>query len=98
MGVHEVLCRLRQHGCERLNDPCELGFDLRTIRPADDRAHQGCDSRAAPDVATVAKRSRSSCARHCCWGTSGNVSAIASTRPRWASHDHEQVTSTDVVY
>jgi hypothetical protein len=49
---------LRQLPSQRVNHSLELSLHLGGVRLVDDGAHQGCHSRAAPDVATVAGRSR----------------------------------------
>jgi len=57
-GVLEVSSSLRQRGCERLDHSLELSLHLVGVGLVDDGTHQGGESRAAPDVATVASRSR----------------------------------------
>jgi len=57
-GRFEVVSGLRQLPSQRLGDSLELSLHLVGVGLVEDGTHQGSHPRAAPDMATVASRSR----------------------------------------
>jgi hypothetical protein len=57
-GLLEVVSSLGQLPSQRVNHSLELSLHLGGVGLVEDGAHQGCHSRAACDLATLASRSR----------------------------------------
>jgi hypothetical protein len=78
---------LRQLPSQRVNHSLELSLHLGGVRLVDDGAHQGCHSRAACDLATLASRSRKLVGAT---GAAGWTLATSPRSPRRAPGGHRR--------